>query len=150
MKPIEYKWIDKSFWPRGEWDDEPDKAQWQDEKTQLHCLAVRTDFGHWCGYVAVNSKHPMFAQDYNIPEVEVHGGLTFGGFCSEDKEHGICHLVEDGEDDRVFWFGFDCAHSGDYVPGWGNYKMYSQGMYRTFSYVKEQCASLALQLYENR
>ena len=29
MKTIEYRTIDKSAWPRGEWDAEPDKMQWR-------------------------------------------------------------------------------------------------------------------------
>jgi hypothetical protein len=56
----EYRTIDKTLWPRGEWDDEPDKMQWQDEATGLPCLIVRGPVGALCGYVGVPEGHPCF------------------------------------------------------------------------------------------
>lgn len=58
--------IDKMMWPRGEWDAEPDKKQWQDPETDLVCLAVRDPVaGHWYGYVGVPSGHPLHGVKHN-------------------------------------------------------------------------------------
>lgn len=157
MKNIQYNTIDKSAWPRGEWDNEPDKAQFIDEATGLPCLIVRVDWsGHLCGYVGVSEGHPTFEKDLSrwddgLPSLEVHGGITFGDFCQETKSEcrGVCHKVEEGENDRVWWHGFDCHHSGDWGPaleqrlGYGGY-----ARYRNFDYVKGECQSLARQLKE--
>ncbi len=52
--------------------------------------------GHFCGYVKIPKSHPLFRQR-NL-DLDCHGGLT----CNEiHEEH---------------WVGFDCAHTGDYVP----------------------------------
>jgi len=100
MERIEYRTVDKSQWPRGEWDDEPDKIQWADEITGLPCLAVRGPVGSWCGYVGVAPGHPLYGVAYNgctqtpacgtnycdhSPEtlVSVHGGITFTDRCSD-------------------------------------------------------------------
>lgn len=182
MKTLEYEFRqeEKSKWGEGPWDIEPDKKQWQDKKTGLPCLAVRNPVGAWCGYVGVAEGHPAFGKEYGlvqsgkyaddysrkieeaiIPDVEVHGGLTFSNFCVEDgREHGICHVVEPGENDRVWWLGFDCAHMNDYVPGveatfkelghkWPDslekHPLFGK-WYRTLEYVEKECAALAKQL----
>lgn len=149
MKTQEWHFADKSDWPAGRWHDEPDKRQWTDEHTGLPCLAVRhRSSGHWCGYVGVAEGHPYFEQGYDDCDVGVHGGLTFANFCVEsDKEHGVCHIVEDGENDRVWWLGFDCVHSGDLSPGHKHYFPWNEHeRYRSLRYVELQCMSLAAQL----
>jgi hypothetical protein len=57
----------------------------------------------------------------------------------------ICHLPAPGEPDNVWWFGFDCAHSGDHSPAYDRGPRY-RGIYRTLEYVRGQCRSLAKQL----
>lgn len=150
MKALEWTTIDKTAWPRGDWDNEPDKAQWIDEATGLPCLVNRTESGHLCGYVGVSASHPLHGKDYNDADVEVHGGLTFADFCQPHKtpDRGICHLVEDGEDDKVWWLGFDCAHSGDISPKYAEERDFiaPYNRYRTFGYAKRECAELARQL----
>src|SRR5215469_2311962 len=157
IKRLEYIFIDKSDWDRGPWDSEPDKVQWQDAATGLPCLAVRNPVGgNWCGYVAVCESHPWFKKHYSDDGVEIrcHGGLTFSGFCQEDdKEHGICHVPGEGEPDRVWWFGFDCMHSGDLGAAWDAKQrellrspFFAQNTYRTLPYVREECAQIAQQL----
>jgi hypothetical protein len=158
MKTIEYRDIvDRSGWDRGPWDGEPDKVQWQDP-TGMPCLAVRNQaMGNWCGYVGVTQDHPFFGLDYHDEkvDVEVHGGLTFCGACSEnDKEDGICHRPDPGEPDHVWWLGFDCGHAFDLSPGLvATLKSYGTDMgkfpgdvYRDLAYVKRECAELAKQL----
>lgn len=146
-----WKFLDKSQWPRGKWDGEPDKAQWIDTATSLDCLAVRQPHsGHWCGYVGVPPGHPLFGSGYDIePHPDVHGGLTFAAKCQEDREHGICHIPEPGRPEHVWWFGFDCAHLGDISPVHDTHRR-SYGShtdtYKTLEYVKRECTKLAEQL----
>lgn len=162
LNPRTYHHIDKKTWPVGPWRSEPDKMQWTDGETNLPCLIVRNPgSGHLCGYVGVTQWHPLFAVDYSqCPEkcgeswcshspesvLDVHGGITFTDFCQEGKEEtGICHIPEPGQPDRVWWFGFDCAHSGDRGP---IYDKPDYGEYRTVEYVQYECARLAKQLAE--
>lgn len=193
----QWSYIDKESWPRGEWNDEPDKLQWQDDETDLACLIVRGPSGALCGYVGVPESHPWFSKDYSdclLPEakprgvdeshphysanpdsyyrrhyatklvcseswcdhrpesrIDCHGGLTFSGPCSPHKdnpEHGICRVVE-GED-KTWWFGFDCAHSGDLSPGRLDGEMFREpgSRYRDIDYVRREVAALARQLTE--
>lgn len=173
MEAKEWRNIDKSAWGPGPWQDEPDKAQWADEATGLPCLIVRNRAGALCGYVGVPKAHPWFGVDYDsvtphgkAPEIDehgcrvnddwvrVHGGLTFADRCQPragDEGRGVCHVVQPGEDDEIWWLGFDCAHSGDWSPAHqaltgspifacGHYEEY-----RTTDYVKTECALLAQQ-----
>ena len=41
METIEYNNYDKSEWKQGEWQNEPDKVQFEDEATEYPCLIVR-------------------------------------------------------------------------------------------------------------
>ncbi len=144
METKSWHFVDKSQFPSGPWNNEPDKVQWPDKTTGLPCLAVRNHAGAWCGYVGVDPSHPCFGVDYNsIPQdLNCHGGLTFSDQCS-GEEHGICHVVEN-EEDRVWWLGFDCNHSFDLAPAYARDR--ARGQYRDLAYVQEQCAQLALQL----
>ena len=149
MQTLEWRFVDMSAWPDGEWQSEPDKIQWQDRVTELPCLAVRHPRGgYWCGYVGVTKDHPAFEKDYDNVDVDVHGGLTFAAHCQADTETGICHIPEAGEPDDVWWFGFDCAHLGDTSPGfvarWGRDS--DHGFYKNLAYVQQECAQLAKQL----
>lgn len=161
METKEWTTIDRAVekWPSGAWDGEPDKVQWPDAETGLPCIAVRNDHGgHWCGYVGVTEGHPSFQKNYNDVEADAHGGLTYSDFCEPlGDEHGagICHIPGPGEPDRVWWLGFDCAHSGDYGPRDAMYardrtetcfQLYWRGTYKPLSYVKAECAKLAGQL----
>jgi hypothetical protein len=99
MKEIEY-WdaVDKSQWGEGPWQQEPDKAIWQDKETGLTCMMVRGPFGGLCGYVGVPPWHPLFGRGYGECPVgcaepwcehtaemrlQVHGGVTFSNHCHE-------------------------------------------------------------------
>ena len=150
MKTISYHTVqDKATWGDGPWVQEPDKIQWQDRKTNLPCLVVRNRFGALCGYVGVSEDHSTFGKDYGDLQFSVHGGLTFSGFCqSYGDEHskGVCHISSEGESDRIWWLGFDCAHGMDVCPAYKEH--YSlPGHYRDLNYVKREVRSLAKQLY---
>lgn len=154
------------------WKDEPTQANFQ--RHGYKCAMVRGPGGHWCGYVAVPKTHPWHGKGYSdsvtVPQsvidreididkigainflcasvgldienqkidivlaVDVHGGLTY----SEGHRPS-------GQNRGIWWFGFDCAHSGDLCP---EYKAngWHDGMYRDFEYVKDECGSLAKQL----
>jgi hypothetical protein len=122
VKTIEYATLDKSKWGNGPWQNEPDKKQWLDETTGYPCMIRRGPSGAWCGYVGIDKNHKWFEAPYSHCDVEdtvdVHGGVTFAGKCMVEMgtETGICHVVEENEDDNIWWFGFDCAHGMDYMP----------------------------------
>lgn len=147
--------VDKSEWPAGPWHDEPDRIEW--EHAGRPCLMVRHPrSGHWCGYAAVDPGHPLHGQDYNdVPyedadgnSIHPHGGLTYASECSGH----ICHVPKPGQPDAVFWFGFDCAHSGDVSPGhlkWEHENGFDHRAYETYKevpYVKAETERLAEQL----
>lgn len=148
MERKEYRNIrDRSRYPNGPWDDEPDKIQWPDEATGLPCLIVRAPLSALCGYVGVPRNHPAYEMGYNEVEVDVHGGLSFASKCSEGEEEGtICHVVEPGEPDDVWWLGFDCGHAFDLVPTAQHPSLRMKQTYRDVAYVTEQCRQLAAQL----
>lgn len=191
METKDYTYVDKNKWPCGEWNEEPDKIQFEDPETKMPCLIVRGSSGALCGYVGVTEGHPLFGIDYGScslktakpqgktdgddrfsqriaermrsrltcgeswcdhrPEsiLNVHGGITFSDFCQERSDnHGICHIPANGEPEKVWWFGFDCAHSGDvcpayekFYPSFGDYDSY-----KNVEYVKGEIAQLAKQL----
>lgn len=67
----------------------------------------------------------------------------------------ICHLPEAGETDDVWWFGFDCAHHMDRVPGYEAlslargqepFILSKDAVYRDLDYVKNEVRELARQL----
>ncbi len=138
--------VDRSGWPSGEWDTEPDRVEF--EYAGFPCLVKRNHSGAWCGYVAVPPGHIYHGADYNDVAVEVHGGLTYGDLCSGD----ICHIPKHGEPDDVFWLGFDCAHGGDRVPAmekYGFHLLYG-ATYKTMTYARQEVEHLAEQLAHAR
>jgi hypothetical protein len=171
METKEYRSVDKSTWIRGEWKDEPDKIQWPDPATGLPCLIVRGPSGALCGYVGVPASHPWHGKGYDQAlgehlehctedscwghsagsHVAVHGGLTFSDACGHGTEdHGICHVPGPGEPDNVWWFGFDCSHSGDLCPKYakeeGVFARSEWESYKSVAYVKNEVTELARQL----
>lgn len=152
-----WTFIDKTQWPvRGEWDSEPDKAQWKDKATGLPCLAVRGPQGAWCGYVGVTKGHPAFGKDPEDVSVSAHGGLNFADKCQEggQNEYAVCHMPDPGDDGDVWWLGFDCAHTWDYCPPPDAARLELEemfggrrhGTYRNLAYIKRACRDVAQQL----
>lgn len=177
MKTIEYarnSRINREDWPSGVWDDEPDKLQWEDKGTGLPCLILRNRLGALCGYVGVSEGHRFYGAGYDDVRIEgaeddwessyppAHGGLTYADRCQEGPEgESICHIVEAGEDDNVWWLGFDCLHAGDTSPGMiasnrraGLPDSITSGyqrleVYRDIAYTKQNVEELAAWLAEN-
>lgn len=152
MDDLTYTTFDKETWGEGPWQSEPDKIQWKDEATGFPCLAVRRQrLGYWCGYVGVPPGHRFHGAGYGVPDVDVHGGLTFANSCSHGPEDtSICHIPEPGEPDDVWWLGFDCHHTFDLAPGAGYVDTLPPGCpsaeYREIEYVRGQTTRLAQQL----
>ena len=160
--------------------DERVEAHWKTE-AGLYAVAYRTNLGHLCGYVSVPCFHPLygvFGSDKTIylprkpdpvvgsfwirliawfkslfaeripqsPEevFDVHGGITW---AEGSQTYPIAS-------DRVWWFGFDCAHYND-APDLSKAdssiaqmlgRIHRGGTVRTLDFVKEQCESLAMQI----
>ncbi|TCK36701.1 hypothetical protein B0G84_5714 [Paraburkholderia sp. BL8N3] len=164
MKDQQWTFLDRTGWPAGPWDSEPDKAQWTDAVTGLPCMIHRNAYGAWCGYVGVAPGHPAYANEYADIDAGVHGGLTFADRCDptfDPATGGVCHLPEPGESDDVWWLGFNCGHAFDYQPGLEAH-MGTLGCafdldillfgelrieYRDIEYVRAECAHLASQLH---
>ncbi len=73
----------------------------------------------------------------------------FEGWKRHNEATAICHIPLEGRPDNVWWFGFDCAHSGDLCPKYlANPRLSSltDGVYASLGYVRSQCANLAAQL----
>lgn len=149
--------VDRAAWGDGAWVNEPDKIQWVDEATNLDCLMHRhPSAGHWCGYVGVAEGHPAFGKGYDDVDASAHGGLTYAKFCQEtaDESKGICHVPAEGRPHRVWWLGFDCAHSGDLSPGtaalYRDRGWESGGLgfetYKSRAFVEQEIEALAKQL----
>lgn len=148
------------------WNLEPDFKKWIDRETGLVCAIIRHDeCGHLCGYVKVppsNLRKRMIGRTRipagidlrgklrcrdgaslrEIANLSVHGGITFSGHF-RSNHHASMH--------RGYWIGFDCAHCYDLSPKMDKFMQErglppSDGIYRDFAYVTEQCANLAKQL----
>src|SRR4051812_33030319 len=101
---------DRPKWGLGPWESEPDRIEF--EAHGFPCILHRGGAGAWCGYVGVDPTHPYHGRDYDSLDVSVHGGLTYAKECSGH----VCHVPKPGEPENLWWFGFDCAHSGDMHP----------------------------------
>ncbi len=152
------KAYNKSKWGDGPWMKEPDKAQYRDPDTNLPCLVVRNMVGALCGYVGVYGDHPLHGvscEDGALSELVVHGGLTYADLQGEPRldhhspEHFIGVEFEEGDDRNIWFFGYDCAHAGDYCPMYAEWKMTGLAdlkgyqSYKEITYVVEQNTRLA-------
>lgn len=120
--------IDRTGWPSGPWDDEPDREQW--EAHGVTCLALRDPrLGFWCGYIAVLAGHPW----HGLTALWVpHPDAEWTGVPSERRDVGSADA----------WFiGFDCNHLMDATPVGGRNEL--GATYCTLATVRAQCESLA-------
>jgi hypothetical protein len=142
----EERYVDRTGWERGPWDDEPDRVEWRDTRATpvLPCLIVRGPSGALCGYVGVPPGHPWHGLDGSKAwrmDISVHGGVTYSQPCQNGGH--ICHAAQSGESEP-WWIGFDCAHSGDVSPARG-YRDIGEwfASYRNLAYVRMEVEQLA-------
>lgn len=158
------------------WDNEPDEATFVAHG--LKCAMVRTSMKHWCGYVAIPEGHPWFGLNYSdtvtVPDeiinrpIDVDKVGAINLLCAAFKEHAndneidiVCAIDVHGgltyaadhcpkrEPNGDWWFGFDCAHAGDLVPGYSDIGLGMLGggdVYRDEVFVRAECERLAEQL----
>ncbi|WP_064830964.1 hypothetical protein [Rhizobium phaseoli] len=132
--------IAQKFATAGVWDLEPDQKSFI--HAGLRCELRRGPVGAWCGYVGVDEAHPWFGKHYDavvdgvppenatIAELGVMSALFSGQDIDDvNRRAPICLLVPCHEgltyankgshiepDSKLWWFGFDCSHSGDLSP----------------------------------
>jgi len=103
--------MNKQFWSKGPWDNEPNKKKFKYKG--FEGFINRNDLGALCGYVEIPLNHPILkcldidedGLEYEKLPLDVHGGVTFGKKATNRKS-GIEYYV----------VGFDCAHSEDLIP----------------------------------
>lgn len=113
----------------GEWVEEADSVifEYLGYEARVERILVREPYakeeayfgGHLCGYVRISEDHPFFkSKDVDI---DAHGDITFN---EAHEEH---------------WVGFDCAHSGDFVPSMEFFKKKRQaaGEFESFPIPEE-------------
>lgn len=140
------------------WDNEPDFFEFIEPKTGFSCFILRHyRLKHLCGYVAVPiesfpainifTDHEHYLKYDAYRTIDVHGGVTF---CKTNiDQHAIPSIKVK---DLSIVVGFDCAHAGDYSPGfdamlnWS--KRYPDAIeeYKNFCYVLKNTVELAIQL----
>ena len=161
----------------GPWAAEPDKVSWIDPATELPCIMRRGTSGELCGYVGVGSDHPMYGMAADAlphdPAILAHGGITYAEPCEEREppEVSVCHVPQvvharyaplatdfDASGWRpeikmphdLWWFGFSCNKSYDFVPSRDAERVKSTETGRTYRderYVVAETTSLAAQLH---
>lgn len=143
--------IDKSKWPRGPWDSEPDRRFWR-TRAGLHAYIIRqANYGHLCGYVEVPTE---VNEDWNreqddekgpwTPDIDMHGGVTWSGETSQ-------WAPEYRPEYNCWWWGFDCNHAWDYAPGLATIlpryaQHFADQEYKTFAYAEAECEKAARNL----
>lgn len=114
------RWIDRTGWSSGPWDDEPDRIDWVDDRTGYPLLMKRNDpFGFWCGYVGLPPGHPWHGAEPAAMR-DVVAVVDFVTACQTDDRPArerICHTPAPGEPDDVWWIGFACGGLMDVQPG---------------------------------
>lgn len=73
---------------------------------------------------------------------------SYEAWAEQQTAMTICHVPEPGEP-PLWWFGFDCGHAGDILPGMARFFRAPTGYlqtYKNLTYVTRQCARLAEQL----
>jgi hypothetical protein len=119
------------------WDAEPSKEAGEVDSFPTR-IVRHPSMKHLCGYVGVPSDHPLFGAHYDAVPFDddgyPHGGLTYADNHAPNEK-------PDGQ----WWFGFDCAHAGDFVPGIDRWPE-SKDQYRDIEYVRREVKQLAASL----
>lgn len=99
-----------------------DKADEMWRENGLLFSLVKTDMGHWCGYVRFKER-PVNELEYNgiLTYAPVHGGITY---ANEDADGMV--------------YGFDCAHAGDD----------QNPVFQNIDWLKNECDNMAVAIQE--
>jgi len=148
----ETRHIDRTNWPPGPWDSEPDRIEWRDEATGLPCVIIRpNNDGHLCGYVGVPIWHMFYGKhcdDIGFDDDEYTGPYRGVTYAKHGNAH-VRHTQLTNEPDRFWWLGFSCDGWGDGQPGrpidpeFGMSLDRVQRQYRTVPQVREDCTKFA-------
>lgn len=143
-----------SWFGYGEWVEEFDQIEFTYE--YYKCLIIRVVTreplsvnenylgGHLCGYVKIPKRHSLYDKEWDNMDIDCHGGITSN---QRHEEH---------------WIGFDCAHSGDYVPSVEKFRKENKihelfpiqkefnmsPVYRNIEFVMNECIKIVDQLIE--
>ena len=133
--------VDRTGWPHGPWDDEPDSHEWYAHG--LRCTILRSALGCLCGYVDLPKGHIAYGIEYDriaddYPELVVHWGLTYSNWHQGGN----------------YWrVGFDCGHCTDITPRtcavlefFTVPDLFPPAEYRDMYYVHRETTELARQL----
>jgi hypothetical protein len=112
---------------------------------------TREAFARWCEMMrSCEDEAAKYPRGDAAQRLRDHGHLRndFDAWKAWGEGSFICHRKLDGRPDRVWWFGFDCAHSGDFTPKYANSLggLLNDGVYRDRDYVEGEVAQLAAQL----
>jgi hypothetical protein len=75
---------------------------WVHEGLKIAILSVGGR--HYCTYIGIPIDHPIAGYDYNDIPLDCHGSLTYAAAGNGDPL-----------DKNYYWYGWDYAHSGDYI-----------------------------------
>jgi hypothetical protein len=106
------------------------------------CRVIGGPFSNFNGYVGLPKTHPKWGKSYNElyeeeTYIEVHGGLTF---AEQGNENSLRF-----PNPKLWWFGFDTLHSGDYVDYGCGSGYEKQGHFWTKEEVAAEVESMAKQ-----
>lgn len=100
-------------------------------------MVKKNSFNCYCGYVGVPITHLFYKAEPGRFDLRVHGGATFTGTFEE---------IGDG----FYFFGFDCAHYQDFMPGMTKFTgiglVSQEETYKDFDFVLGQIWGLIEQL----
>lgn len=103
--------------------------------------------------LAEAAKYPQGDAARDVRELTEQEAMTFAEWRDHQMGRRICHVPAEGRPGRVWWFGFDCAHSGDLSPAheapmrrYGDRMSFSDETYRGRAYVEREVGNLAHQL----
>ena len=135
----------------------------------FRAVVIRRHNRNRCGYVGVPPEHPLHGVAYyeaspclrpltDDEPIGKRGVLALLAYSKEEglrpdiafDVHGSLTFAGDGdypvENDGLWWFGFDCNHSGDASTPEEDGR--HGNIYRSLEYCVDECESLARQLVE--
>lgn len=92
------------------------QKEWETHGLKCRVIMFRlTREGGYNGYVAVPQGHPSYGKHYDEIDVDVHGGVTYAKFGTDELYEGVEVLRPNPE---LYWIGFDTFHAWDSIEKW--------------------------------